>query len=179
MPACSKRWWTFLTKYAFENGPNMLVNSGALPWAGCFLKRHSRAVTGHKGELVLARCISAPRLKGSVLEDGRWITAEPSRLNLTWRRAMALDGEVLGFQESHVNSPARRNAEKATQMAVWTLMPLWDERLANDRALVRMSAVSGSLCRFSFSGTQRLALRISWLMRGSSKLEVSSPCSMW
>ena len=107
------------TKCDFEKGPMGLLKRARFWGRGCLVKSCFRARTGHIVDDDDARWMSTPSLYGSVFEDGSRRVIEPSAsLKVTCCLDRECDREDAGSQLSQVNSPARRNAEKPTQIAV-------------------------------------------------------------
>ena len=78
------------------------------------------AETGQASSSAGARGIGKPWPKGSVFDWGRWRITDPSGRNDTDWRERHCCGEN-SSQASHVNSPGRRKAAKATVKAALRL----------------------------------------------------------
>ena len=79
----------------------------------CFKARMGHIVDGDD-----ARWMSTPSMYGSVFEEGsRRVTELSASLKVTCCLDRECDSEDAGSQLSQVNSPARKIAEKPTQIA--------------------------------------------------------------
>ena len=111
------------TRYDLLKGPKRRENNGLSRGAGHRRKRQRRAVTGQAPESTVARWMVVPLRAGSVFDEGRKSEAFPSGRKVICERASRNFGDELGSQSSHVNSPARRKAAKATHRAARRFVP--------------------------------------------------------